>query len=1149
MILSRSISVVVVSAALAIIGMSPAVGADKSWQGQAFDGSWGSFLNWSPSGAPAAGDDVFIGDIALSENESTQLDADYDIDSLAISNGGDATTNGFLLDIDGDLAISNSGSSFVAAQHASGAGTTALDVYNIDVNAGGLFRTEGAQTIVAWAGAPTGEVNIAAGGVFSGWGTLRYQDALGGVLTTQLSNNGTFRAARDGAAPDSERFTLTIESADSGGDAQIDLDGASNSGVVNIDSNTTLDIDVQLADFRGTMNIDPGAILDLDNNELLRGTAVINVDAASTEVGVPATATIRGGNINAIGNAQFNIQSGTLVFGSRLDTGGQPDINLSNDTGLTFNGDAQIDGNLNMDADDLTLTINSNVIINDDEWNWDGLSGNRSTTVINSSGTLMVDSMAIETSLDNKMDGLIQLNGGTLAPNVSGGWTFGGNLSVDSTHATSFIAGSTMTIDDAVVSIGSGEFSTQVDTSVTFTGNATTIVNGTMVLGNSQAGHNILFQGGSSHTGSGTLGFGGDIAVLGSTIIGMDSGVVQFDRGGNDLSQTMDLNANLVVAADSFGTLGSTAGTGAFTLNINNSTAMLAVDVTGSENAWTLGADGVINITAMGTLGTSLGGDDMNIEGLVNVDGDTRFTARVHLMTGGLIDLPLATDSLQLAGGTRFDPSTLAGGIVDGIGTLTSSNNNGLRGHGTINVDVQFGSNSDLRASNGTLVVNGEILAVDMLVADDGGRLQLGQTLDTDTIGVLDLTGGEVTGAGIENNGVTRGHGSVSVATFNNNGLIFGSGSSGQTLSIAAAGGVDLDGNGLTGQVEATSGNVTIVSPLTDDYGGLATVQFQRTLSFQSGWTLGTNGQLNFNGAFQSRAIVDSTGTVLRGTVDVTGYGRFTGNTTFRSDVVVSITNTTDRLEIVGVATVESDAVIAGAGALVNLNMAQLTLDKGVDLEVPLVNGGQLSLGGEATVETFDQLSTADLLIDIHGSASNEYDRLQFDNTARIDGGLIVSLASGFMPSLDDEFGVLTGFGGITGTFTTTAAELPALGGGLAWEIDYSGGAEVVLRVVADSQQGDFNGDGIVNIADYTVWRDNLGATDETAINNNGDGGGVTAADYTVWKTHFGQGSGALDSASQAVPEPAALFLFCLALLAWVGPTDSHCSYKFLRLR
>lgn len=79
---------------------------------------------------------------------------------------------------------------------------------------------------------------------------------------------------------------------------------------------------------------------------------------------------------------------------------------------------------------------------------------------------------------------------------------------------------------------------------------------------------------------------------------------------------------------------------------------------------------------------------------------------------------------------------------------------------------------------------------------------------------------------------------------------------------------------------------------------------------------------------------------------------------------------------------------------------------------------------------------------------------------------------------------------------------------------------------------GDFNDDGVVNIADYAVWRDNLGAADETVLNNNGDGGGVTAADYTVWKDNFGQTSDAASgfTLTTVVPESSACALAVLLL-------------------
>jgi probable HAF family extracellular repeat protein len=65
---------------------------------------------------------------------------------------------------------------------------------------------------------------------------------------------------------------------------------------------------------------------------------------------------------------------------------------------------------------------------------------------------------------------------------------------------------------------------------------------------------------------------------------------------------------------------------------------------------------------------------------------------------------------------------------------------------------------------------------------------------------------------------------------------------------------------------------------------------------------------------------------------------------------------------------------------------------------------------------------------------------------------------------------------------------------------------------------GDFNHDGTVDSADYTVWRDGLNTT-------------FTHADYDVWKAHFGQslltvGAGSL----AAAPEPPTAVLFGVAL-------------------
>ncbi|HEY4232046.1 MAG TPA: right-handed parallel beta-helix repeat-containing protein, partial [Lacipirellulaceae bacterium] len=75
----------------------------------------------------------------------------------------------------------------------------------------------------------------------------------------------------------------------------------------------------------------------------------------------------------------------------------------------------------------------------------------------------------------------------------------------------------------------------------------------------------------------------------------------------------------------------------------------------------------------------------------------------------------------------------------------------------------------------------------------------------------------------------------------------------------------------------------------------------------------------------------------------------------------------------------------------------------------------------------------------------------------------------------------------------------------------------------------DYNHDGIVDAADYTVWRDTLGsATKLTADGNDTDI--IDPGDYMAWKAHFGiSGSGA--STKSTVPEPATIVLALFALL------------------
>lgn len=79
---------------------------------------------------------------------------------------------------------------------------------------------------------------------------------------------------------------------------------------------------------------------------------------------------------------------------------------------------------------------------------------------------------------------------------------------------------------------------------------------------------------------------------------------------------------------------------------------------------------------------------------------------------------------------------------------------------------------------------------------------------------------------------------------------------------------------------------------------------------------------------------------------------------------------------------------------------------------------------------------------------------------------------------------------------------------------------------------GDYNGDGVVDAADYTVWRAAL-TTQDLAADGNGNNV-VDAGDFTVWRANYGQSSAAASSAA-AVPEPATCLLLMTALAGVVA--------------
>jgi hypothetical protein len=79
---------------------------------------------------------------------------------------------------------------------------------------------------------------------------------------------------------------------------------------------------------------------------------------------------------------------------------------------------------------------------------------------------------------------------------------------------------------------------------------------------------------------------------------------------------------------------------------------------------------------------------------------------------------------------------------------------------------------------------------------------------------------------------------------------------------------------------------------------------------------------------------------------------------------------------------------------------------------------------------------------------------------------------------------------------------------------------------------GDYNNDGTVNAADYTIWRDHLNQSFQLENEGGISPGVVDQDDYDFWKSQFGATSGSGSAGVSAVPEPASFGLALGVLIA-----------------
>lgn len=186
-------------------------------------------------------------------------------------------------------------------------------------------------------------------------------------------------------------------------------------------------------------------------------------------------------------------------------------------------------------------------------------------------------------------------------------------------------------------------------------------------------------------------------------------------------------------------------------------------------------------------------------------------------------------------------------------------------------------------------------------------------------------------------------------------------------------------------------------------------------------------------------------------------------------------------------------------------------------------------------------LETAELLGTINGASSRSgtLGTLQdidfFKFTAGQTGNL--RLQTGATHYLVPSWTIYNANGTPITTTTSTDFSFPVQSG-LSYSLGLStsqGIGHFSLNLTLDSEAsilpGDYNGNGTVDAADYSVWRASIGSTSDFRADGNNDGV-VDSADYEFWKQRFGMTRNSGMAAANA-PEPrSTTTMFVAALFA-----------------
>lgn len=648
------------------------------------------------------------------------------------------------------------------------------------------------------------------------------------------------------------------------------------------------------------------------------------------------------------------------------------------------------------------------------------------------------------------------------------------------------------------------------------TGSSTFVGTGLLNVGSSGTGNLTMQNGALLNTNNG--------AVLGLNSAGVGTATVT----GFNSAWTMNNTYALRVGS---------LGTG--TLNITNSGSVTAPNLEVGEFLNSVGTMSLSGANAtFTTAGTAnIGGSSttalaqaatLNLDtgGIVNFNGTTNLRPRAVVnLTGGTLNL----NTINVTTGAKFNWSSGTVNVATGSTITNSLLDFFLAGTQTL------GPNRTLSATAGTItlgsaisVTGGRVAApiialnanIDLtgfssIAASNTMSIAAGKRIQVSNFSTLSATNGTTNNGGtLVMNGPFA---TVSGAMTNTTGYILGSGRFTGGLNNGAGGVVHVDaGNHLiidqaaptnAGAIELADGTIEYSGALSNTATGFISGRgvFRGSSAAPGGTGLNNVGTLAFSGGLTD--IYGDVSNTATGTIIAAGASVVT----FYDDVVHNgaeiRTNAGSRTVFFG--------AVTGAGPFTGGG----TNEFNGDLR-PGNSPANVAFGGNVTIGP-----TAGLDIELAGTTKGTgYDSLTIAGAAELGGHLSVTFLNGFVPADGQSFNILTAAGGVDGTFD--AQNLPALSGGLHLDLSYSANA---VNISVGGISGDYNLDGIVDTADYIVWRNSQNLAGGALAADGNHNNLIDAGDVTVWRANFGRtaASSAL-AESSAIPEPTT----CLLLLA-----------------